>query len=525
MLSLDNIKSLFIKGMNHSNSIYKGVLFDRDDSLSNYQINLVNKAQDLTTLMNAIWIGNVNKVWSSAFTAPKPICTGCELGYTAVQFGVAHVGWYFLYGIAGNLCFNLSFFRLEIAPSSVVEKEYPNLPKGEAVRWSVLGGFGTIPSASSPNAEWYSIQPEWIYMKYDQPSYSTFSLVGTGNNIQVSLSSPTPMNFQVDLKYNDTQNKPHTFSTVMVANTGPTANMPNSCECGFGLGSFYYSYTDMNVSIVADGTSTDNGSGWIDHQLIKNGVANTLYGQALQTLSNVLTNNITPGWLWTTIQDKQSGIQYMFTHFFGKKFFTSDVVPNENITNAMINVYKEGVPYFNPTSPDMDSADMKMVMTKTVYSEVNGLNMPASYNITLPGGKQVVLSIATAPNVYPSSFAPYETPAFLYDLNGNIIGTGLIEANFYYDNSTIASRLIDFAGGNSKNSDEFNIVYGAMTAKQKWYQKVLGFIIVLAPLIILLFALWFILKSKDPPGGNKENRKTRFLLSLALILVLYWFSR
>lgn len=516
MLTLDNIKSLYIKGMNYANSNYKGILFDRMDNLSNYQLELANKATDLTTLMNAIWIGNVNKVWSSAFNGPKPICTGCELGYTAVQFGTAHVGWYFFYGIAGSLCFNLSFFRLEIAPESVVEEEYPNLPKGEAVRWSVLGGFGTIPSepGSSPG-EWYSIQPEWIYMKYDQPSYSTFSLVGSGNNIQVSLSSPTPMNFQIDMKYTDTNNKPHSFSTVMVANTGPTANMPNSCECGFGLGSFYYSYTDMTVNITADDVTGTGGSGWVDHQLIKNGVANTLYGQALQTLSNILTKNVTPGWLWTTIQDKQSGIQYMFTHFFGKKFYASDVVANQNITNSMINVYKQGVPYFNPTSSDMDSRDMKMVMTKTVYSSTNGLHMPASYNITLPGGKQVILSIATAPNVYPSSFAPYETPAFLYDLNGNIIGTGLIEANFYFDNQTMASRLIDFAGGNSKNSNEFNIVYGAITQPQKWYQKLLAFIIVFGPLLIILFSVWFVLK-------NKENRKNKFFLVLAILLILYW---
>lgn len=508
MLALSDIKNLFSKGMTYANSKYKGILFDRQNELSNYQLSLVNQATDLTTLMNAIWLGNVNKVWTTAFKAPQPICTGCELGYTAIQFGVAHVGWYFLYGIAGSLCFNLSFYRLEIAPSEVVEKEYPNLQKGEAVRWCVLGGYGT----TGNNPVWYSIPLEWIHLNYSEPSYSTFSLEGLGTNIKnVSLSSTTPMNFQVNIGYNDTENKSHTLQVNMTANTPPTANVPNSCECGFGLGSFYYSYTTMSVDISADGVTSNGGSGWIDHQLIKNGVANSLYGQSLQTVANVLSKSLTPGWLWTTIQDQQSGLQYMFTHFFGKKYFTDDIVVNQNISNSMINVYKQGVPYFNPTSSDMDSGDLQMVMTKTI--SYNGMNMPASYNITLPGGKEVVLTIATAPNVYPSSFAPYETPAYLYDKSGNIIGTGLIEANFYLDNETLAKRMVSAAGGTN-----YMIVYNAMTKSQKLYQKMLGFFIVLSPLILILSAFWFIFK-------NKEHRKNKFFLCLALLLIMYWILK
>lgn len=503
MLSLTDIKKLYGQGMDYAKQKYKSILYSQDNAICDYQLSLVNQAQDLTTLMNAIWIGNVNSLWTTAFKAPKPICTGCELSYTGIQFGIAHVGWYFLYGIAGNLCFNLSFFRLEIAPKQVVEQA--GIQPYQAVAWSVLGGYGTIVPQGS---EWYSIQSEWIQMAYEQPTYSTFTLAGQGKNIQTTLYSLAPMTFQINTTYTDTNNKPHTLQINMNANTPPTANVPTTCECAFGLGSFYYSYTDMSVSIIADGNTQTGGSGWVDHQLIKNGIANTIYGQALQTVGSMYQKTVSPGWLWTTIQDHQTGKQYMFTHFFGKKFYISDVSISEELVNGMINVYEKGVPHFNPPS----SSDLKMVMTRTIKSP-SGINLPASYNITLPGGKQVVLSIATAPNVYPTSFAPYETPAFLYDMNNNIIGTGLIEANFYFDNNTLAQRLIQFAGG---SVNDVPIVLNAMTKPQNWFQKLLAILIVFSPLLAIIFAVWFVLAEKD-----KGRRKYKIGLSVAILLLLY----
>lgn len=513
MLSIGDIKNLFAQGIQYAKDRYKGVLYDRADDMCEYQLNLANSAQDINTLMNVIWLGNANSTWSSAFKAPKPICTGCELGYTGIQYGTAHVGWYFFYGIAGNISFNLSFFRLEMAPEEVVKKA--GIPNYEAVRWNVLGGFGTI----GENSEWYSIKPEWIRMTYEQPTYSTFTLSGQGDNISVTLASPIPMNFTITLSYTDMNGKAHTFNASMAAITPPAANVPNTCECGFGLGSFYYSYPLLSLTCTADGGSAQTGSAWIDHQLIKAGVANTLYGQALQTIGGILTKNVTPGWLWTTVQDAQTGIQYMFTHFFGKKFYQDDVKAQTNIPNSMINVYKQGVPYFNPTDSDMDSGDFRMVMTKTVKSESTGLDMPASYDITLPGGKEVVLTIASAPNVYPSAFAPYETPAYLYDKSGNIIGTGLIEANFYFDNTTMVKRLIGMAGGDPTDPKQVSIVLNALTKPQKFYQKLLGVLIVLFPVIAIIIGLVFVLRKDSKP------KKYKIGLAVALLLLLYLFLK
>lgn len=510
-MSLQNIKNLFISGMNYAKKKYKSFLFSRCDDLCDYQIALANKAEDINSLMNAIWIGNINYTWTTAFKAPKPICSGCELAYTGIQYGVGPVGWYFFYGTQGSLCFNLTFFRLELAPSKILEQN--NVPKSQGVMWNVLGGFGTI----GQNPEWYSVQSEWISMEHTtfNPEYSTFMLNGAGKSLNVSLKSDIPMSFVIQLSFTDVNSKAHTLNVSMMGMTPPNANVPNSCECGFGLGSFYYSYPKTTCNIQGDGTSsTQIGSGWVDHQLIKGGIANSLYGQALQSMSNIITKNVTGGWLWTTIQDDQSGIQYMLTHFFGKKFFQDDIQVGNNISNSMINVYKKGLPYFNPSASEIDVSDFKMVMTKTVNVPYTGMNMPASYNITLPGGKEVVLSISTAPNVYPTAFAPYETPALLYDAkSGSLIGQGIIEANFYFDNETLVKRMIDFAGGDSTDSDKVNILQNALLKKQTVFQKILSTIVFLIPLFILVLCLLFIFKSHD--------KKNRALLIVALLLLFY----
>ncbi len=520
MSSLQNIKNLFIEGMAYARKKYKSILYDPCHDLCDYQIKLVNQATDINTVMNAIWLGNLNYVWSSSFNAPQPICSGCELAHTQIQFGVGPVEWYFLYGTHGNLCYNLTFFKLEIAPPKVIKKHINDgsLSLENSVMWNVLGGFGTIPSSGQAPV-WNSIQSEWISMIYETKSYSTFVLQGSGQNINVTLQSITPMTFDVVLTFKDTAGINHEFNTSMSALTPPLPNVANSCECGYGLGSFYYSYPSMSCVIKADGnTSPNSGFGWIDHQLIKNGIANSLYGQSLQTLSSIINKNVSGGWLWTTIQDNETSIQYMFTHFFAKKFYQDDIMLNNNISASMVNVYKKGVANFNSNDSEIDTSDFSMTMTKTVLSPYTNMNMPASYNIILPGGKKVVLSISTAPNVYPTAFAPYETPALLYDENGHVIGQGLIEANFYFDNNTMVSRLIDFAGGNSKNSSEVNTVMNALNRRQSMFQKFLGLIIVLMPLIVLLGCLLFIFKFRK----EKITKTTKTLFVVAVCLLLYF---
>lgn len=499
-LSLDQLKDLYKKGMEYART-KDFLLYSSNTSLCDYQLSLALQAKDLTTFMNAVWIPNPQ--WSNLFNAPKAVKCGTEIQYTGIQFGVGSLEWYFFYGIAGDYCYNLSFFKQEIAPPHIVKSL--GIDPSEAVRWNVVGGCGKISDQS-----WYNINSEYIYMKYTQPSYSTFTLEGSGEGITVLLSSVSPMKFNIALTFKDRDTKAnHTLNVIMLANSPPSPNFPNACECGLGLGTMYYSYTDVSSIISLDSPNTFTGTSWIDHQLVKPGIVNNWYWRALSTVQNVISKNKTAGWLWTSIQDWESGIQYMLVHYFGKKYYIEDVFENTIIPFQLINVYKKGETY---SKDEIDTEDFSCVMTETIGG------LPKKYKIVLPGGKNVMLSIATSPNIYNTPGMSYECPAILTDSSGKQIGIGLIEANLYITNEVFAKRLINSAGGDSNNKDNVGIVLTGIEGNQTVFQKFLAFIIVLIPLWIILGALLYVLYGKDSIGSD---RKHRLIISIIILLVVY----
>jgi hypothetical protein len=501
LLDLDGVKSLYKKGVEYAKKKYNSIFFDRDDKMFDYQLKLMDNAKDITTVMDIILLPN--NTFSTAFQAPKDICSGCELQNTGIQFGVGNVGWYFLYGIVGEYTFNITFFRLEIAPPDVV-----GIDRSEAVRWGCQGGYGEIKTGV-----WHTIQHEWLYMKYNQDSYSTFELSGSGNNVSAVLSTKQSMQFNAIVNFRDSANVLHNLDILMVANTPPLPNFPNGCDCGYDLGTLYYSYPDMNVSMSVNNGTIQSGYGWIDHQNMKGGIPKGNYIQALETVENVFAKQITSGWLWFSIQDRESGKQYMLSHSFGTKFYENDIKLNQKIPLTMINIYEKGTVKFEK---DMSKIDVVMVETQQyVFPDGTKINLPSKYNIEFPDGKKVVFAIATKQlNVYDFPLAPYETPALLYDSTGTkIIGSGLIEANLYLDNNTLAKKQIKSAGGDPTNVNDVNTVIDTIVKKQKTWQKILAFIIVLFPLWIILLSLLFIFYKKD-------NRMVRVGLSVALLLLM-----
>lgn len=520
VLDLNGIKALFAKGIQHAKDNFPIGLFSRNDQLCNYQLSLVNKAEDLTTLMNAISIKN--PVFQSAFKGPKPIPRGSEIAHNPIQFGVGNVGWYFNYGVAGDICFVLSFSRTEIAPPSVVEEE--KLDPSEAVRWNLGGGFGKI------GGPWYNLPGEAFYMKYSQENFATFSIAGGGSQItnamlasrqaDPSLPNANPLQFIMSADFvSPTDGKSHSISVTMIANVPPAPNVPNSCgQCANDMGSMYYSYTDMDVLVKVDNQSQQAGKGWIDHQLFKNGIPRSLMAQAQASVANTLINPISGGWLWFAIQDYESNIQYMFCHFFVTKFYKDAIKLNENIPMQLINVYKNGQTHFNPTRTDMDISDLDVRLVKTV--NVNGLDLPAEYNITLPGGRPVIFTLASSPDQYLVPFAPYENPALLYNAadtgRTNPIGIGIIEANGYLTNDQYALRYIKAAGGNVTDQASLSMVSKAMSPNltQTGLQRFAAFLIVLIPLWLIIIALIFVLHSK-------KDRRTRLMIAIALLLIIY----
>jgi hypothetical protein len=499
LLDLNGLKALFKKGMDHAKKNYSSVFFDKREDLCDYQVELAMKAPDLTTFMNAVWMNN--NTFASAFWDPHAICNGCELANTGVKFGVGNIGWYFLYGVTSGYVYNITLFRLEVAPPDCVDFE-----RSEAVRWGVMGGYGKVGGA------WNQLQPEWIYMKYTEPSYSTFTLEGKGNTMSVSFGSVVPMQFYFDISFTDTKNEKHTIASTLTCNTPPTKNFPGSCYCFNGAGTFYYSYTDISISFIANNAPPSLGMGWIDHQLMKSGPLKGWWKQSLQTVTGLLSPKQTSGWLWTSVQDQESGLQYMFTIPL-IKYYKGNIKVNKKMVPAAINVYEKGVAHIKPTSTTMNSSDVEIHMLETFSA--NGVDLPAKYRIVLPGGKVVILKMVSGANVYPNAVAPSEQPAFLYDSEEKkVIGSGLIEANLYLTSDQLASRMIQQAGGNSKDKNKVKMLSSMISGDQSAGQKVLGVFALLTPLWILLLALLFVLYSK-------EQRHTRLMLSIVLLMLIY----
>ena len=204
----------------------------------------------------------------------------------------------------------------------------------------------------------------------------------------------------------------------------------------------------------------------------------------------------------------------MLVHNFGKKTYEDDILknPDQNIPMQIVNVYKDGLTHFSPTDKSMNYNDVDVRLVDTIT--VNGLKLPSKYKITLPGGKKVILQNAFSPNVRDGPFANYENPAYLYDLDGNGIGIGLIEANYYLPNEQIALNLVSFAGGNITDPNEVNIVLSGIVPVQSGSQKFLGRVFAFLPLWILLGICFFVFY-------KKEDRYKRAAISLVFLLVLY----
>lgn len=499
LLDVNGVKQLYLKGIEHAKKNYNNPFSSKLEELCEFQKKVIQESLDIDRIMNAIWIPN--PVFENSFFDAKAMCTGCELQYTPVQFGHGNTGWYFVYAIAGDYAYNFSAFRVEIAPPDVVDFD-----RSEAVRWIVLGGYGKV------GGEWYSLQPKWLYLKYTEPSYSTFSLEGSNQETSFYFGSSVPMQFDLRLEYTDMKGNKQKLISSLRGNTAPSANFPGAYGGFLGTASMYYSYTDVDISLSINDGKMQTGKGWIDHQLAKSGLPNTFYKKALKGALSALSENKSRGWLWFGVQDFESGLQYMFLHFFNpSKTYSEDVQKNQPLELHMINVYKKGVPYFFPTQSEMDAKNAKIVMTAT--TPYNGVELPISYDITLPGGKEVKLAIACKElNIYPVPHACYESPAFLYDKSGKyIIGIGLIEANWYLPYEVISQRYNTYTG--QTQDANLSVIKTGLAPPQTFWQKTYSMLVVLYPLWLLIILGTFILH-------KKEDRKLRLILSIILVLII-----
>lgn len=501
-MDLQSTKNLFNSGIQYAKT-KRNIFLNSDNEFLDKINSIAQNAPDLTTLMSTILAATNSQQWQDCFNDVQCIPRGYELQKTPIQYGRAPLGWYFFTGVADptsdispKIAYNFTFLRVEIAPPHNVK-----IPKSQAVNWLVSGGYGIVGNPST----WYSLPYEFITMDYQELSYSMFTLSGSGNTISASISSTQPMTFDITVSFTDSVNKKHTLTSNLTANTPPQANYENACDKKDNLGTFYYSYPDMRVSMTVSGdvpVPLQAGKGWIDHQYAKGGIMKNIYYNALLTRDIVNSLN-PPGWIWASIQDEESGEQNMLMRFNGDKPYSESVKLNDELSFDIANVYKKGVPYFNQ--------NIKAKLLETTSSAYN-IDLPSKYHITLPSGKEVILATITAPNIYSSPAAPYETPAYLYNMQGQVIGTGLIEANLYLPIDVYVSRYM--ASMNSTDSDLFNMIKNILNPKQTLSQKLLMYFVILLPFILIIASVVYIFHKKD-------RRKERLGLVVCIWLILF----
>jgi hypothetical protein len=103
----------------------------------------------------------------------------------------------------------------------------------------------------------------------------------------------------------------------------------------------------------------------------------------------------------------------------------------------------------------------------------------------------------------------------VYNKSGQKIGYGLIEANFYLDNKTLAQRMIASAGGNAGDPAQINLILDVLNKKMNGWRKFLAVLIVLLPLWIILVAVFFVMYKKEMRGA-----RTGLVVAIMMLLIL-----
>lgn len=514
--NLDQLKQLFRQGVSYSckNASW---FFPPHEKATQHQLELVNKAQNMTEFMSAVNI--FNPTIAARFDVPKPVCTNCMLKHTNPQWGEGIHGWYFFvgnYGLTDSpYAYCITFFRSEIAPPEAVK--YPN--RGDAVGWLIGGGYGN-------KDEWINIPYEFVQMDYKELSYSTFTLEGKGDKIKSCfLRTTQPMTFEFGLSFTDTKGTSRSIFSTQVSRTPPMEAGKHGF-IGFGMpgyGSLYWSYTDMDIQSVIDSKNYTNGKGWMDHQNLKlAGVqgfmpGSTTSAQVLYTVGTTFAKPGVIGWTWNLIQDMESGIQYMISTILPDGYHDnpSTYKPGTVLPKAAIcNVYKQGVPMVSPGSCE----DLKCVVSKVQV--VNGHPYPLEMNFTLPGGKKVVTRAVYGLNLFTNSSGSVscESPGLLFDENNKPIGYSLLELNGPLTKQEIVQNNLRLAGGDPTNQPVVQDIIDSMNTTQPISRKIVAFIIILLPLFLFIFFVVFIF------SRPRSWRKFGFVVVLTLVFQMIFAS-
>lgn len=439
--TLTQLKKLYKDGMNYAIKNESWFLPSKKDVVD-YQLELADKATDLTSFLSAVSIYNWS--WNSSFNSPKPIKNEDILKTTNYQFGNSPIGWYFLVGNCETIAYCITIIRCEIACSNVVKKS--GIKPEDAVLWCVCGGYGT-------NNNWITIPYTILQMDYKKESYSTFKMEGIPDKIitKCQFGSDIPMQFYLKLDFIDDKNNKHSIDTRLIARGPPLPNAKNAClGCGAGLGSMYWSYTHPSVTLNLN-NKTYKGNGWIDHQTFKTGGLNNPLANMLACIKlGISKKTPTLTWTWMYLQDEIEGKQYMISHTFDKPNLKSYFVKGYviDIDKPVCNVYKDSVSHIGKCINKIKIE----VLSATL---INNSNYPTSYKITINSKKVFITKADFGSNTFINSSLQdsYEIPANLYDKNNKRIGQGFLEINGAFPKSDWIDRIIKYTNADPNKKD------------------------------------------------------------------------
>jgi hypothetical protein len=479
MLSLDKLKSLYIEQLDYivTNDT---ILQPANKNQINSAKDAVSKASTLTQLGAAIMVPK--SYGNTGFNPIEPFDKDV-LYYTPFQTDKAPLDWYFMYGNCGSFAFTFIIFALPVCNPIIANKH--NYSGNQVCIYNVSGGYGAL------GGPWITIPYSFCQANYNVLSQTTLTWSGifdvSNPIINANFTITGQGQFLCDVSWK-TDNDIVGFTASLLSAEGPFLNGPNACfPCIYGIGSSYYSYTNMNVIATAGGKlnkTTGSGVGWLDHQWLQQGQIQSITTAALINITNYFSTPTVLRWFWLTIQDSVNSVQYMVS------VFPKDVLdinkPLEITTKTTIKYNKyTGPKYLN------DTTTVKVLSMTTI----NGIVFPTKHLVTIKEGDytvQYILEASFGNSIVhlPSGILNWEGAGTLYDGSGKtILGNCFLEANQMEKEEDILNTVCKTA--NIQSSYD---IFSIKNSQVPTFTLLLSMVWILILISIGIFIIWCIYK-------------------------------
>lgn len=365
------------------------------------------------------------------------------------QYNRSTLDWYFGYANCGTVGMTYCFMRMPICSPPVAKAA--GLTMEQTSLYFVFGGFG------GADGIWHKIPYvvlRGIYIN-DPQNPGAFQLTLEPNAVltHASLESKTGTDMDIAIQWVDEAGATQMLSSQMQSRVPARMNTADGCApCIAGLGTNYWSYTDMAATVAAGSGSNPpapaTGTGWFDRQWFLTGTTNKVYLRMLQAM----TAATHPRWLWVILQ-LDSGTQYMLVN---SQLPTSPVKVGD--------VFKLKARKSGPivTRFRADSVEFALTTTITVLEtrQVDGTTFPIKYSIVISDdeSKRYIIEPAFGDAVVGlfKYLLNWEGPATVRDEStGAVVGKGFLEANGMQDESQFGLAILKQAGISPDKYDLF----------------------------------------------------------------------